>query len=925
MPPSDPETPGSATGVESIVRPGADETLADDDLCQPERSLLEPGARLDRYHVLEAVGRGGMGVVYAAYDADLDRKVALKVLHERDALADERAQQRLLREAQAMAKLSHPNVITVHEVKAVNGRVFVSMEFVEGGTLTTWLEHHRGDRPRVLAMFRDVGRGLAAAHAAGLVHRDVKPDNVLIGRDERPRVTDFGLARPMDDTSEPVVDADGRPLSGETRLLDATLTRAGALVGTPAYMSPEQFRREPPTAASDQYAFCVMLYEALWGTRPFKGRTLAELATRVLAGDMAEPDRDPAVPRWLRSVVMRGLSPRAEDRFDSMDALVERLEPGMRRARRRMWALAGLVLVGAGSLVGGTLLASVDPCAGGDRLVDELWTSGARAEVRRTLAEGATEYAEDTSTLVVERIDAYVGDWARGHRDACEAHHRGAQSDEALDLRGACLDERLRELRALVSVLEQPTPEVRQHAIEAVDDLSSLAPCADLPALRARVPPPRDPGVYERVVGLEDDRAQVQALSRAGRYRDGLQLSERVVEGARETGYPPLLARVLRERARMLVLLGHGEQAATELQEAWSLALAAGDDFLAAETAVELVDILGYMLLRYEQAELRSEDALAMLERVRRLDARFADELEARLWLARGRIELRHHRYADAVACFQRALPIAQKQAGPDSLRVAQILGALGTARTPQGQLDQALALGQRVLEIRSKHLGPSHPETAFAHNNVGLVLRLQRRYDEAIAAFERARALLTDALGAEASLVLMVEVNLAEAYYVVRRYADANRLYARAYGSLDPGQVVHEFALRRVVHYGNSLTQVGRFEDGRRMLEFARQRALAFDPPQPTLGIELGMTRVELGEGRPDRALTRLEALPPEIVGEGDDLNGEATLLRAEALARLDRRDEARALMPLFEVLEDLPNPPVPDEVDRVRALLEP
>lgn len=415
-------------------------TLREDESAQPRRPLLVTGARLDRYHILGVVGRGGMGVVYSAYDPDLDRKVALKVLHESDTPTDDQAQRRLLREAQAMARLSHPNVITVHEARVADGRVFLSMEFVEGGTLGAWIRERKPELPRLLAMLRDVGRGLAAAHAAGLVHRDVKPDNVLIGTDDRPRVTDFGLARPAD-YATPVADADVDSLPaniGERALLEGTLTRAGTLAGTPAYMSPEQLTRDPATAASDQFGFCVLVHEALYGVRPFAGRSLIELATNVVSGRLIEPERDVGVPRSLRQVVLRGLSRRPEDRWSSMAELVTQLE--LPRPYRHLRWVTGAVVIATALAVAmdfrGAATAT-EPCEQGQRIVDELWTSGVRADVRAALAKGGNDYAETTATLVVERLDAHLERWATSHRDACEDYHRGGQSSEALDLRGA--------------------------------------------------------------------------------------------------------------------------------------------------------------------------------------------------------------------------------------------------------------------------------------------------------------------------------------------------------------------------------------------------------------------------------------------------------------------------------------------------------
>ncbi len=910
----------AASGLGHAAGQGEEETLNDESLPRRSGMRLESGTRLDRYHILEMVGQGGMGVVYAAYDADLDRKVALKVLHDWGEPTDERAQQRLLREAQAMARLSHPNVITVHEVKVAAGRVFVSMEFVEGGTLTRWLKEHRAERTRVLEMFRDVGRGLAAAHAAGLVHRDVKPDNVLIGPGDRPRVTDFGLARPLEEGSrEPVLDDEGRSLSGEKRLLDATLTRADALVGTPAYMSPEQLQRRPTTAASDQFSFCVALYEALWGVRPFVGNTLVELATNILSGTIVEPERD-RVPRWVRAVVLRGLSLRPEDRWPSMAALIERLEPSAARHRRKWFVVAGVAgigLLGAGPLISAQLAAPADPCQGGDQTMDALWTSGARAEVRDKLAAGGTAHSEETATLAVAGIDAYAARWAASHRDACEAHERGGLSDEALDLRGGCLDDRLRELRALVAVLEQASPEVRDHASEAVDELQPVTPCEDLPALRARVAPPTDPAVRARVQAVEDEQAHVLAMLRAGDYAAGLARSDGVLEAARGLQYAPLVAKVLRDRAALHERLSQFEDAAQELREGWSLALAAGDDMLAADCLVDLVDVLGYSLRRYADAELRIDDASAMIERVRRQDAWHADSLEGNLDFARGHVALRQHRYEDAATLFERALRVAEQQAGTDGLRAAEPLNALASTRLAQLDTERALELNQRVLEIRTRSLGASHPLTAMSHNNLGLTLKLASRFDEAIAEFERAGELAHASLGPDHPTVRMVGTNLAEVYSAVGRYAEAAELYTRSYRELRAEHIEDPWLMRRVVRYASSLTRTGRTSEARAVLDMALSRAPQLEPPFPEVGIRTELARLELEEGHADAALEQLDIVEATSdIHERPSTAAWNAVLRARALALRGERERAAKLWPIIHAADDELEGPRPEDI---------
>ncbi|MFY0540069.1 protein kinase domain-containing protein [Nannocystis pusilla] len=296
-----------------------------------DEPAVEP-RRIGRFALLRRLGAGAMGVVYAAYDPQLDRKVAVKLLKRGDGEPNTRWQDRLLREAQALAKLSHPNVVQIHEVGFHGDEVFVAMEFVTGMTLRTWLSEQRRSWREVAAVFAQAARGLAAAHAAGLVHRDVKPDNVLVGSDGRVRVVDFGLVRFGDEDDDEHTDE--VPLARA----QATRTASGILLGTPAYMSPEQFRGRPADALSDQFSLCVALYEALHGERPFAGETADEVAQAVVRGQLA-PRLERPVPAWLQRLVLRGLAHDPGARWPNLDVLAAELARDHGR-RRRVLALA---------------------------------------------------------------------------------------------------------------------------------------------------------------------------------------------------------------------------------------------------------------------------------------------------------------------------------------------------------------------------------------------------------------------------------------------------------------------------------------------------------------------------------------------------------------------------------------------------------
>ena len=316
-------------------------TPGDDSLTLPRRTGSAEGegpGRIGRYVVVSRLGEGGMGVVYAGYDPQLDRRVAVKLVRPvyGDASSGGDAQARLLREAQALARLRHPNVVQVYEAGAHGDQVFVAMEFVDGVTLRKWQFEHAGSWREVLRVYTAAGQGLAAAHRAGIIHRDFKPDNVLVTPAGEPRVLDFGLAFRQE---QPTPRREGDSASA----LDTQVTMTGALVGTPAYMSPEQHRGESADARSDVFAFCVSLYEALYGVRPFGGQSLVEICANVFTCTITEPSAFVKVPKWLRRAVVRGLQVDPEARYRSMGELLDAL--GRDPARLVGWGVAAATVV----------------------------------------------------------------------------------------------------------------------------------------------------------------------------------------------------------------------------------------------------------------------------------------------------------------------------------------------------------------------------------------------------------------------------------------------------------------------------------------------------------------------------------------------------------------------------------------------------
>jgi len=427
-----------------------------------------------------------MGVVYSAHDPQLDRKIALKLLRSDAVSPEERAplRDRLLSEAQAMAKLAHPNVVAVHDVGSFGDSVFIAMELVDGQTLTRWL----AERPRrwreVVAVFVAAGRGLAAAHAAGLVHRDFKPDNLLVGKDGRIRVSDFGLAQTVA-PSTPTGDLD-LDLAGA-----GAMTTTRELAGTPYYMAPEQHLGEVTSARSDQFSFCVVLYAALAGEHPFAASSYVELADAVTHGRLRPPPRRDRMPRWLHRVLIRGLSVAPGDRYPSIDDLLARLA---RDPVRQLWRGLAITLPAAALLGGGVLaLRAHDArlmCQGAERKLAGVWEPQRARVIERAFRGSGHPHAAAAFDEVSRRLDRYTRSWVAMHTEACEATRiRGEQPESVLGLRMMCLDARLRGVRALTDRFASAGMELVDRAPHAVKALEPLTVCADVPALSSSARP----------------------------------------------------------------------------------------------------------------------------------------------------------------------------------------------------------------------------------------------------------------------------------------------------------------------------------------------------------------------------------------------------------------------------------------------------
>ncbi|MCX4244373.1 serine/threonine-protein kinase [Paraliomyxa miuraensis] len=865
----------------------------------PRRSSIEPTwPTVGRYRLSGRLGAGAMGTVFEALDPSLDRPVAIKVLHAEMPAA---ARHRMQREATALARLSDPHVVQVFEVGEDHGQTFIAMELVRGQTLAEWVR--REPRPawfEIVDVYAQAGAGLAAAHAAGLIHRDFKPGNCIMGDDGRVRVVDFGLAKDVGHEDE---------ASSEDELAttsDTVLTQHGMLLGTPAYMAPELLGGQPGSAAGDQFALCVSLWEALHGQRPFVGDTLAELTVRILEGRLTDPPAGARVPRWLRAIVQRGMDVDPDHRWPSVQALVDALRRGRARARwrRGAWA-AGVVAVAIAAGAGWRRIdehARTRACEEAGRELEAIWNDEAAAGMREAMMSTGVARASITADKVIPWLDAHADAWGSARTEAClQAEVRDAWDPSILERARWCLDEHREEFEALVTELGSARAETIDEAVEAASRLDRVDPCVD-PLVLAHLPtPPHD--AREAVDAVRAELARSKALYATHDYDRSLSVAREALARAEALAWPPLTAAA---RLRVGVVLDEQDQYA-EAGQAYEDAFfeaAKADAVVQAAKAASLLSFLEGCTLAHPAVGMswsRQEELMI---------ARLPDEAE--LWRAsllnrRGTILECDGHVAEARDLIQQSFAIKERVLGTDHPWLPASLANLANTYHALGDYEQSKALRQRVLALLEASRGPEHPEVAVVLGNLGATHAELGEFAEAEVLTQRAVEIDERVFGPNHTNVARHLENLAAFRQMLGKPELAMPSYERVLAfyesQLDPDHPRVAAVLTKMALIEGTM---GSHAKAVEMLERAlRIREAALGPMHPDVAIvlvNLSMIRLELGDAvgareSGERALAIQEAalgpdhpsvggtlinLASSAIAEGDHATAEGLLERA-------------------------------------------
>ena len=739
-----------------------------------------PVTQVGRYLLIKKLGEGGMGVVYSAYDPDLDRKVALKLLHSDGRTDPELARARLQREAQAMARISHPNVIPIFDVGVWGAQVFLAMEMVDGGTLGSWMKEGAHPWRLVLEKFLDAGRGLQAAHAAGLVHRDFKPANVLMSREGRVYVTDFGLARQVGDSGreEDFLPEEAQELvPSDRRMLETQLTQSGLVMGTPNYMSPEQFQGADLDSRSDQFSFCVALYWALYGKRAFEparmraysnsSRLLKEKNSKQLSSPSSsssqseptspmrvrqtapvtppararelvqaapveriiqEPPREVKVPTWVRNALMRGLELESGARFQSMAALLDALSQEQRLLKRRKW-VTGMTTAAVGlAVAGGVAYQRTQVCAGAGTPMDTTWSPEARQRLQASFLATNQPFAQEMATRVTQALGTYATAWRAQSVEACEATRmHGSQPEELFTRRVGCLERRRQDFRALVGLMGEADPKLVERSLDAAHSLPALQECSNVEALAEQQRLPSDPGKRAEIARLDEQLSEVKALLAAGRIKGAAEKVQPLEERIQATGHLPLLAEMRFHQGAIQAQLGRAPEASRLLSQAVYDAAAGRADRMMAYTLIRLLFVEG-KLKHFDQADNWAGLAEAALRRMGGDPEMMGDLLANRSTLA-----VEQQRFPEARKLLEEARALRERALATDDPKRAHTTFNLGRLLVDMGDLEKGVELLENALVQTRAALGPRHPDLERRHSTLSAALRKVGRPAQAL------------------------------------------------------------------------------------------------------------------------------------------------------------------------------------------------
>ncbi len=670
-----------------------------------------------RYAVERRLGSGAMGTVFLAHDRALNRKVAIKRVK---GVATAERRERLRAEAQTMAQLSHPNVASVFDVGEDEQGLFVAMQWVDGGTARDWLSQTPRSWREIVKMFIEAGNGLAAAHAANIVHRDFKPSNVLVASNGEVRVTDFGLA--SFSLSPSVTPALVEPLNA----YGTWLTQSGALIGTPAYMAPEQHRGEAASVQSDQFSFCVALTEALTGQRPFSGQTLKALRESIDSGPRFAGAFS-KLPSPLQRALRRGMAADPLQRFASMSELVQTLRQtlALQPLRTRVATQVGLALLLVAIGVVGTRLWS-RRCVPETEALRHVWNDASRTAVQQAFARTQRPFVAQSFSAVDDAFKRFINSWKAERESACIAtRERNEYSEAMMDRRYACLDQRVVDAESFVRLLRDADEAVVLRAAVAASTVLRLDACEDVPQLAAVTP--------RAASAWEQQLASVKALVLLEKRKEALEGVRKIVAGARAAGDKITLAEALRLEGR---LNPDSDAGVKTLEEAVATAKDVNADDLRAAALLEIAWVKTHQGKRSE-AEAALRQALALFERIPQ-----SFELKMRRLSVQAADALVNGQFATGVDFTQQQLTLVESVRQPSPEKVAAALVNLASALARAGRFDESQAAFLRGLKIFEQQLGPSHPHVASTLMYLGELELHLGLLDDSVQHSERALAI---------------------------------------------------------------------------------------------------------------------------------------------------------------------------------------